>query len=71
MDIARARWRKASRSAQDGSCVEVAFGDNVVALRDSRNPDGLQLAFGASTFRTFLTDLKAGAFDLPSSAEVA
>lgn len=31
-------WRKSSRSAQNGACVEVR-GD-LSALRDSKNPDG-------------------------------
>ncbi|HMH94433.1 MAG TPA: DUF397 domain-containing protein, partial [Streptosporangiaceae bacterium] len=41
------RWRKSSHSSGGGAnCVEVA--DNmqgVIAVRDSKDPDGLELAF--------------------------
>ena len=33
-------WRKASRSATNGECVEVAAAPGYVAIRDSKNPDG-------------------------------
>jgi hypothetical protein len=46
-------WRKSSRSGQDGgNCVEVA--DNlpdIVAIRDSKNPDGGTLTVSRETFR--------------------
>jgi len=41
-DLSTAKWRKSSRSnGQGGACVEVARNlPGVVAVRDSKNPDG-------------------------------
>ncbi len=36
-----ARWRKSSRSQDQGACVELA---NTGAVRDSKNPNGPRLA---------------------------
>jgi hypothetical protein len=61
-----ARWRKSSRSnGSGGNCVEVA--DNipgVVAVRDSKNPDGPALVLGRDRWHTFLDGIKGGTFDL-------
>lgn len=32
------RWRKSSRSGQEGNCVELAH--TLVGVRDTKNPDG-------------------------------
>lgn len=54
------RWRKSTRSSDNGQCVEVGHG---VGIRDSKNPDGgvLPLTGGAAT--AFVTAVKAGKFD--------
>ncbi|MBO2463451.1 DUF397 domain-containing protein [Actinomadura violacea] len=58
-------WRKASRSAHEGGdCVEVAEMAPLVAVRDSKDPDGPKLAFGASAWRAFAERVKADAHDL-------
>jgi Domain of unknown function (DUF397) len=49
-------WRKSSHSGSGNtSCVEVAFEDDAVGVRDSKNTDGPQLAFPASAWRAFLS----------------
>ena len=54
-DLTGAHWRKSSRSANEGNCVEVA--DNlvgVVGLRDSKDPTGPALVVDTDTWRRFL-----------------
>jgi hypothetical protein len=59
-------WRKSSYSGSNGgNCVEVAaLPGNVLAVRDSKNPDGPALTFSRAEWRTFTTALKTGALDL-------
>jgi hypothetical protein len=57
-------WRKSSRSANNGACVEVATDILGVAVRDSKHPDRATLRFPSATWTQFLADVKAGAFDL-------
>lgn len=59
MDLTKAQWRKSSRSAggEGAACVEVAFIDGEIAVRDSKNPDTGVLAFPAESWRQFLTSL--------------
>ncbi|ACZ90430.1 DUF397 domain-containing protein [Streptosporangium roseum] len=68
MDLSAAVWRKSSRSSDNGGqCVEVA--DNlpgVVAVRDSKDPDGPKLLFTPAEWRSFLGGVKAGDFDRPT-----
>ena len=51
-------WRKASRSATTGECVEVATACGQVAIRDSKNPQGLMLSCSADAWRSFLAVTK-------------
>jgi Domain of unknown function (DUF397) len=52
------RWRKASKSANDGACVEVAPVNGQIAVRDSRNPDRAWLHYPAPSWRSFLQAIK-------------
>ncbi|GGL31100.1 DUF397 domain-containing protein [Planomonospora parontospora] len=65
MDLSAAVWRKSSRSGDSGGqCVEVA--DNlpgVVAVRDSKDPDGPKLLFTPAQWRAFVGGIKSGEFD--------
>jgi Domain of unknown function (DUF397) len=58
------RWRKAKRSIGSGdNCVEVAQAHHVIAVRDSKNPDGPTLRFDRSAFRSFLGKIQVGDLD--------
>jgi hypothetical protein len=59
-------WQKASYSTSNGGgCVEVTqLPAAVVAVRDSKDPDGPELAFSHADWRAFVAGVKAGEFDL-------
>ncbi len=60
IDLSGATWRKASRSSDQGNCVEVADDlAGVVGVRDSKDVAGPALLFGASQWRSFVETLKA------------
>jgi len=65
-DLSRAEWRKSVRSSSEGqNCVEVATNlPSVVAVRDSKNPDGPKLIFMPAEWRTFALGMKVGSYDL-------
>lgn len=63
VDLSGARWHKSSRSGAEGDCVEVA--DNlpdVVAVRDSKDPDGPVLTFTRAEWSAFIDGVRAGDF---------
>ncbi len=66
MDLSHVMWRKASYSGNNGGgCVEVARTPApVVAVRDSKDPDGPKLAFSPADWAAFIRRVKAGRFDL-------
>jgi hypothetical protein len=51
-------WRKASYSATNGNCVEVADAPSLVLVRDTTDRDGGALAFGADAWESFVGGLK-------------
>lgn len=63
IDLSGVRWVKSRRSQVGGECVEVApdFG-TVVPVRDSKDPQGPTLVFGAEAFAAFVAGVKAGEF---------
>lgn len=53
-----ANWRKSSRSAGQGNCVEVGSGAGVVAVRDSKDRDGAVLVFPRRQWTAFVSGLR-------------
>lgn len=55
-------WVKSSYSDKDGGdCIETALGTpGCVPVRDSKNPDGPQLAIPATAWSSFISTLKMG-----------
>jgi len=54
-----AAWRKSSYSGTHGNCVEVARNlPGVVAVRDSKNPDGPSLLVSPAVWLYFVSRLK-------------
>ena len=66
--LSDAAWKKSSYSNGSGgnNCVEVAFLDTAVAVRDSKDPSGPALLFSSATWTEFVNSAKAGEFDLNS-----
>jgi len=55
-------WRKSSFSGNSGgNCVEVGGVASLIAVRDSKDPDGSVLAFAAGTWAAFADRVKAEA----------
>lgn len=62
-DLAGAVWRKSSYSGTSGNCVEVATNlPGIVAIRDSRDPEGAKLVVSVSEWQAFLNGVQAGEF---------
>jgi hypothetical protein len=61
-------WKKASRSNGNGgsNCVEVAFLDTGVAVRDSKDRSGPALMFTSAEWTAFVDSAKDGEFDIAS-----
>jgi hypothetical protein len=59
------RWRKASYSGNGGgNCVEVASNvRGLVAVRDSKDPDGPTLSFTEGAWSVFVQGIKQGEFE--------
>ncbi|TDD94350.1 DUF397 domain-containing protein [Actinomadura rubrisoli] len=59
MDLNTATWRKSSHSAgTGGECVEMASVPGLVAVRDSKDPNGPKLIVTRSSFAALVAELK-------------
>ena len=65
MEMKDAQWRKSSYSGNGGNCVEVATNmPGIVAVRDSKDPDGTALVLTPAEWQAFLAGARNGEFDL-------
>jgi hypothetical protein len=54
-DCVEVAWAKSSYSSNDGpECVEVAASDEVVLVRDSKDPEGPRFSFRPDAWASFL-----------------
>jgi hypothetical protein len=63
LDLAGATWKKSTRSAGNGQCVEVATVGDHVAVRDSKDIAMPPLVFSREAWVSFVTGVSAGDFD--------
>nr|WP_203935561.1 DUF397 domain-containing protein [Planosporangium mesophilum] len=63
--MSRAAWRKSTKSGNNGGCVEVAFLDDGVAVRDTKDRTGPVLVFTNHEWDAFLDGVSKGEFNLP------
>ncbi|MEV6065535.1 DUF397 domain-containing protein [Nocardia sp. NPDC052001] len=58
------RWFKSARSTGAKECVEIAFLETGVGVRDSKNPAGPELLFGPAEWDRFTAALRQGRFEV-------
>jgi hypothetical protein len=57
-------WRISSFSGTAGNCVEVATNlPGIVAIRDSKDPEGTKLVVSSATWRAFIAGMREGEFE--------
>lgn len=68
-DLSQAIWRKSTYSSSTGqNCVEVATNlHDIVAVRDSMDPNGPRLLVSLYEWRSFLSHLTSGTPQPPHS----
>ena len=63
-DFSKAKWRKSSAS-DSGGCVEVAYADGVIGVRDTKQAGaGPMLTFTEREWNAFLEGAALGEFTL-------
>ncbi|MFR9726860.1 DUF397 domain-containing protein [Streptomyces sp. MS19] len=67
VDLTHATWAKSTLSDGGDNCLEVAFVDGVVALRDSKdigNPDAAVLLLSEDDYRAYTGGIRNGQANL-------
>lgn len=65
MNQQRPQWRTSSHSGNSGNCVEVATtAGHAIAVRDSEQPAGPELAFSLQMWQAFTSREKRRATDV-------
>ena len=65
VDLASVNWQQSSRSGPySDNCVEIAFFNGGIAMRDSKHPDGPVLLFTQGEWDAFVEGAKDGEFDI-------
>jgi Domain of unknown function (DUF397) len=66
VDLSRALWQKSTYSGGNGGqCVEVARNlPGIVAVRDSKDPDGPRLVVTLDEWRAFADGVRRGEFSV-------
>jgi hypothetical protein len=60
VDLSCAEWQTSSYSSQSGNCVEVARNlPALVAVRDSKEPDGARLVVSVEAWQVFMRKVRA------------
>ncbi|ASR34572.1 DUF397 domain-containing protein [Prauserella marina] len=63
-DLSRASWRKSTYSGGGNDCVEVAFLNEGMAVRDSKNPKAGALRLPESEWKLLMAAARSGSLDL-------
>lgn len=63
-DMPGVHWRKSSHSDHSGgNCIELAHLAPGIGVRDSKDPEGPELAFSLAAWGAFAADIKSGMHD--------
>jgi hypothetical protein len=64
VELPPSSWKKSKLSGPNG-CVEVAFVEDRVAVRDSKDRHGPVLTFTPTEWKAFIGGVRDGEFELP------